>query len=97
MQFEEHAGTDAALVQLQHEMGNIKLRVKAREKKEFKVVLKKKQDGKNYNLDTLSQELCQAASVRSELLHTHTPIRKHNCSLTLVYMCTQAHCCCAYS
>lgn len=67
MQFEEKASTQAALYQEEHEMGGLKLRVKPREKKEFKVVVKKKQEGKipQVNLDSLNHVLCQAASVRA--------------------------------
>uniref|UniRef100_A0A0E9WUD0 polynucleotide adenylyltransferase n=1 Tax=Anguilla anguilla TaxID=7936 RepID=A0A0E9WUD0_ANGAN len=65
VEFCETEGMESAFSQPQHILEGQKLRVKPREKKEFKYIPKKKQYPRNLHLSVehLSQELCQAASV----------------------------------
>lgn len=65
MQFSEIDSQLTALSQLAHEMGGLRLRVKPREKKGFKLINKKKMDFKNLQdvLERLKPVLGQAETV----------------------------------
>ncbi|KAJ8377378.1 hypothetical protein AAFF_G00261070 [Aldrovandia affinis] len=69
VEFSEAKGMELALSHDQHILDNQTLRVKPREKKEFKYIPKKKQDRGNMqlSLERLSQGLCQAASVSEQM------------------------------
>lgn len=80
VEFAETASTEAALAQLQHSLDGLKLRVKPRERKEFKLASKGKHDRTkpHISLEKLSHELCLVSSVSASCpsaspSHTHTP------------------------
>ncbi len=66
VEFSEPQNTQAALTHLQHQLNGLKLRVKPRERKGFKLSSRGKQDSKTpqINLDKLNYELCKTSSVR---------------------------------
>lgn len=66
VEFSEQQNTQAALAQLQHQLKGLKLRVKPRERKGFKLSSRGKQDSKTpqISLDKLNYELCKTSSVR---------------------------------
>ncbi|KAI5102901.1 speckle targeted PIP5K1A-regulated poly(A) polymerase, partial [Silurus meridionalis] len=69
VEFVETASTEAALAQLQHRLDGLKLRVKPREKKGFKLASKEKHDhGKAHiSLEKLNFELCLTSSVNEQM------------------------------
>lgn len=75
VEFAETASTEAALTQLQHHLNGLKLRVKPRERKEFKLASKGKHDQTkpHISLEKLNHELCLLSSVSSYPQYTHPP------------------------
>ncbi|KAF4084603.1 hypothetical protein AMELA_G00108070 [Ameiurus melas] len=69
VEFAETASTEAALAQLQHHLDGLKLRVKPRERKEFKLASKGKHDRTkpHISLEKLSHELCLVSSVNEQM------------------------------
>ncbi|XP_051968889.1 speckle targeted PIP5K1A-regulated poly(A) polymerase [Xyrauchen texanus] len=68
VEFAEQQNAQAALAQLQHQLSGLKLRVKPREKKEFKLASRGRQDYKHQiSLDKLNFELCKATSVNEQM------------------------------
>ncbi|KAI7797126.1 speckle targeted PIP5K1A-regulated poly(A) polymerase isoform X2 [Triplophysa rosa] len=67
VEFSKPDDAQTALAQLQHQFSGLKLRVKPREKKDFKLASRGKQDSKHQiSLDKLNFELCKAASVNEQ-------------------------------
>ncbi|KAJ0015823.1 hypothetical protein NQD34_014113 [Periophthalmus magnuspinnatus] len=71
VQFDEIDGMNTALSCVEHRLKGLKLRVKPREKKEFKLIPKKKNDFQNLQevFDRLKPELCQLGSVNAQILY----------------------------
>ncbi|KAK1794375.1 hypothetical protein P4O66_011262, partial [Electrophorus voltai] len=69
VEFAEAGGTQSALTQLEHSLHGLKLRVKPRERKEFKLTGRGKHDPKKaqVGMGKLSYELCQAGSVNEQM------------------------------
>ncbi|XP_073684592.1 speckle targeted PIP5K1A-regulated poly(A) polymerase [Garra rufa] len=69
VEFSEPQIAQEVLAQLEHQLDGLKLRVKSRERKEFKLASRGKQDSKNtqINLDKLNNELCKATSVNEQM------------------------------
>ncbi|KAK3559075.1 hypothetical protein QTP86_002989 [Hemibagrus guttatus] len=69
VEFAESVSTEAALAQLQHRLDGLKLRVKPRERKEFKLASKGKHDRtkSHIGLEKLNLELCLASSVNEQV------------------------------
>lgn len=69
VQFDEIEGMNTVLSCIEHQLKGLKLRVKPREKKEFKLIPKKKNDFQNLQevFDRLKPGLCQLASVNAQM------------------------------
>ncbi|XP_058262958.1 speckle targeted PIP5K1A-regulated poly(A) polymerase isoform X1 [Hemibagrus wyckioides] len=69
VEFAESVSTEAALTQLQHRLDGLKLRVKPRERKEFKLASKGKHDRTkpHISLEKLNHELCLTSSVNEQM------------------------------
>ncbi|XP_060795321.1 speckle targeted PIP5K1A-regulated poly(A) polymerase isoform X2 [Neoarius graeffei] len=69
VEFAETASTEAALTQLQHHLNGLKLRVKPRERKEFKLASTGKHDQTkpHISLEKLNHELCLLSSVNEQM------------------------------
>lgn len=68
VEFSDPQDAQKTLAELQHQLSGLKLRVKPREKKEFKLASRGKQDSKHQiSLDKLNCELCKASSVNEQL------------------------------
>ncbi|XP_026803617.3 speckle targeted PIP5K1A-regulated poly(A) polymerase isoform X2 [Pangasianodon hypophthalmus] len=69
VEFAESASTEATLAQLQHRLDGLKLRVKPRERKEFKLASKEKHDRTkpHISLEKLNHELCLTSSVNEQM------------------------------
>ncbi|XP_072312353.1 speckle targeted PIP5K1A-regulated poly(A) polymerase [Eucyclogobius newberryi] len=69
VQFEESGGMNTALTCHEHQLKGLKLKVKPREKKEFKLIAKKKNDFQNLQevFDRLKPELCNQMSVNAQM------------------------------
>ncbi|XP_076857160.1 speckle targeted PIP5K1A-regulated poly(A) polymerase [Brachyhypopomus gauderio] len=69
VEFSEASGTHSALAQLEHRLQGLKLRVKPREKKEFKLTSGARHNPKkpHVSLGKLNHELCQAATVNEQM------------------------------
>ncbi|KAM9462313.1 speckle targeted PIP5K1A-regulated poly(A) polymerase isoform 2-T2 [Clarias gariepinus] len=69
VEFAETAGTKATLAQLQHCLNGLKLRVKPRERKNFKLASKERQNQTkpHISLEKLSFNLCLASSVNEQM------------------------------
>ncbi|XP_056626481.1 speckle targeted PIP5K1A-regulated poly(A) polymerase isoform X2 [Triplophysa dalaica] len=67
VEFSKPDDAQTALAQLQHQFSGLKLRVKPREKKDFKLASRGKHDSKHQiSMDKLNFELCKAASVNEQ-------------------------------
>lgn len=67
VEFSQPDDAQTALTQLQHQLSGLKLRVKPREKKNFKLASRGKQDSKRQiSLDKLNFDLCKATSVNEQ-------------------------------
>ncbi|XP_027032758.2 speckle targeted PIP5K1A-regulated poly(A) polymerase isoform X1 [Tachysurus fulvidraco] len=69
VEFTESTSTEAVLAQLQHRLDGLKLRVKPRERKEFKLASKGKHDRTkpHISLEKLNHELCLMSSVNEQM------------------------------
>lgn len=69
VQFDETGGMNTALSCIEHQLKGLKIRVKPREKKEFKLIPKKKNDFQNLQevFDRLKPGLCQLMSVNAQM------------------------------
>ncbi|XP_028825484.1 speckle targeted PIP5K1A-regulated poly(A) polymerase [Denticeps clupeoides] len=69
VEFGDANSTRSTLATLEHMLKGLKLRVKPREKKDFKLYSKKKHDPKNLEmrLESLSHDLCHAESVDDQM------------------------------
>ncbi|TTT95465.1 Speckle targeted PIP5K1A-regulated poly(A) polymerase [Bagarius yarrelli] len=67
VEFAESASTEVALAQLAHRLNGLKLRVKPRERKEFKLASKEKHEKTHISLEKLNHELCLTSSVNEQM------------------------------
>lgn len=70
VEFSEPQNAQTALAQLQHQLNGLQLRVKPRERKEFKLSSRGKPKNSQISLDKLNYELCKAVSVRERSIFT---------------------------
>lgn len=70
VEFSEPQNAQTALAQLQHQFNGLQLRVKPRERKEFKLASRGKPKHTQVSLDKLNFELCKATSVRERSTFT---------------------------
>ncbi|XP_067225251.1 speckle targeted PIP5K1A-regulated poly(A) polymerase [Chanodichthys erythropterus] len=67
VEFSEPQNAQTALAQLQHQFNGLQLRVKPRERKEFKLASRGKPKHTQISLDKLNFELCKATSVNEQM------------------------------
>lgn len=74
VEFSELQNAQEALAQLEHQLNGLKLRVKPRERKGFKLASRGKQDSRTpqISLDKLNYELCKTSSVRERFTSSST-------------------------
>lgn len=91
VEFSKPDDAQTALAQLQHQFSGLKLRVKPREKKDFKLASRGKHDSKHQiNMDKLNFELCKAASVRDTALK-YVPVKAVQRLKLILAFCKQVN------
>ncbi|XP_067286197.1 speckle targeted PIP5K1A-regulated poly(A) polymerase [Pseudorasbora parva] len=67
VEFSEPQNAQTALAQLEHQLNGLQLRVKPRERKEFKLASRGKPKNTQISLDKLNYEICKATSVNEQI------------------------------